>query len=1161
MLQNDLLFMDEILPEFTHLHVHTHYSFLDGAAAIPSLLKEAADSGMKALAITDHGAMYGVLEFYKKAVKAGIKPIIGIETYVAKTNRTSKQGKHDRSGYHLILLAKNLTGYRNLCKLSTLGFTEGFYYTPRIDKELLRLYHEGLIASSACLGGEIPKTIINHGMEAAETVLKEYIDIFGDDFYLELQRHGIPEQDVVNHALLQLAEKYNRKVIATNDVHFVKKEYREAHDILIRLNTNRDEEDGGLHYSGEEYLKSPAEMAELFSDIPEAISNTQELINKVENFEISHEVILPDFPLPEGFTSDVEYLRFLTYEGAKKLYPEMTEEVTQRLEYELEMIEKMGFASYFLIVADFIAEARKMGVLVGPGRGSAAGSAIAYCTGITSVDPIRYTLLFERFLNPERISMPDIDVDFDDIGREKVLKYVTQKYGDKRVSQIITFGTMAARSSIRDVARILHLPLPEADRLAKLIEPGQDLKTAMHKNHELAEAYDKGSPEIKKTLEFAQVLEGSVRQMGTHACGVIIGPDDLINYIPLTVVRDTGQVVTQFEGKLMEEVGMLKMDFLGLRTLSIIKDCIALIKERHGIEINIEELPLDDITTFSLFQRGDTIGIFQFESDGMRSYLKKLKPTMIEDLIAMNALYRPGPIDMIPQYINRKLGKEKVDYPHPLLEGILAPTYGIMVYQEQIMQTARIVGGFTLGSADILRRAMGKKDMAAMEKQKQDFLEGAAAKGIEKERAAKIFALMQEFANYGFNRSHSAAYGLLAYRTAWLKAHYPAEFMASILTHNLNDINELTFFADECKRQGISVLGPDVNESELKFSVNNKGEIRFGLAAIKGLGEGAVDAIVEERRNNGPYQNLFDFIRRINIRTVNKKSLEAMAMAGVFDNFEGIHGAMFFHKDAGEETTFLEKLIRFANNEAIKAHSAQQMLFGEESHHETLELSLPNCIPWSNLEKLKYEKEVTGFYMTGHPLSEFGIEIRNFCTVGLDDLKNNLLHYRNKEVRFAGIITQAAHKIAKNGKPFGNITFEDVSDSYSINMFSEDYLKVKHLLNEGSFVFVRAKVEPRYNNPDQYEVRVITMNLLSETIDKMVHEITLIIDNQDITPDFVKELKQAIIEHPGPHKLKIQINDTTDDIKIAFHAAKYKVNSSEFVRKLERLKSIQYKFN
>ncbi|MCX6271455.1 MAG: DNA polymerase III subunit alpha [Bacteroidetes bacterium] len=1160
-MEEDETDVDTGKPAFTHLHVHTHYSFLDGAAAIPGLLKEAGDNGMQSLAITDHGAMYGVLEFFKEAKKVGIKPIIGTEIYVARTNRHSKHGKQDRSGYHLILLAKNLLGYRNLCKLSTLGFTEGFYYTPRIDKELLRQYHEGIIASSACLGGEIPKAIINQGEEAAELVLQEYLGIFGEDFYLELQRHGIPEQEIVNQALLRMAKKYKLKVIATNDVHFVKKEYREAHDILIRLNTNREDEEGGLHYSGQEYLKSPEEMAALFADIPEALANTQQLVDKVEDFDIKHKVILPDFPLPAGYTSDFEYLRELTYQGAARLYPGISDQIRERLDFELSVIKEMGFSSYFLIVADFIQEARKMDVLVGPGRGSAAGSAIAYCTGITTIDPIKYNLLFERFLNPERITMPDIDVDFDDAGRDKVLKYVMNKYGENRVAQIITFGTMAARSSIKDVARILQLPLPEANAMSKMIEFGQDLKTAIQKNHDLANIIEKGSPEAKKTLQFAQVLEGCVRQMGVHACGVIIGPDDLINYIPLTLVRDTGQVVTQYEGKLMEDVGMLKMDFLGLKTLSIIKDAVENIRLRHGFTIDTEEIPIDDADTYALFQRGDTIGIFQFESDGMRTHLKKLKPTSIEDLIAMNALYRPGPMEMIPQFINRKHGREKVEYPHPLLSTILEPTYGIMVYQEQIMQAAQILGGFSLGNADTLRRAMGKKNMEIMERMKNDFIEGAAKNGIEKERANKIFALMQEFANYGFNRSHSAAYGFLAYRTAYLKAHYKAEFMASILTHNLNDITQLTFYADECKRQGINVLGPDVNESDLKFSVNPKGEIRFGLAAIKGLGEGAVENIIEERKTNGPFKNLFDFIRRINLRTVNKKSLEAMAMAGVFDNFEGVHGAMFFHKDPGNETTFLEKLIRFATNELMKSQTAQHMLFGEEAAQETLELSMPSCTPWSNLEKLKFEKEVTGFYMTGHPIEEFAIEIRNFCSVGFQDLKNNLPHFKGKEIRFAGIVTQASHKIAKNGKPYGSVTFEDINDSFSMTMFSEDYLKVKHLLLEGNFLFVRARVEERYNNPDQLEVKVITMNLLAETIDKMVREITIIIDNQDVNEELVQQLKQSIERNPGQCKIKVQVTDTDDDINVSFHSRRFKVNGPEFVRRLEKLKAVQYKFN
>ncbi|HRY33794.1 MAG TPA: DNA polymerase III subunit alpha [Bacteroidales bacterium] len=1147
-------------PAFTHLHVHTQYSFLDGAASIPGLIDRALALGMQALAITDHGAMYGVLEFFQEARAAGLKPILGIETYVARNGRFSKQGKPDRSGYHLILLAKNLQGYRNLCRLSSLAFLEGFYYTPRIDKELLRLHHEGLIACSACLGGEIPKTLANHGMNAAEEALKEYLDIFGDDFYLELQRHGLQEQQAVNAGLLELSEKYGVKIIATNDVHFITAENREAHDILIRLNTNRDEEDGGLVYSGQEYLKSPEQMAELFSDLPQAIANTQEITGKIEDFNIQHKVMLPDFPVPDGFNSGIDYLRHLTYEGARQLYAEITPEIEQRIEFELDVISSKHFEGYFLIVADFIREARNMGVLVGPGRGSAAGSVIAYCTGITTIDPIHYKLLFERFLNPDRESMPDIDVDFDDAGREKVLRYVTQKYGESRVSQIITFGTMAARMSIRDVARILQLPLPEADKLAKMIDTGQDLKTALKKNRELIEVFERGSQTMKKTLELAQVLEGSVRQMGTHACGVIIGPDDLINHIPLTISKDTGQVITQFEGKLMEDAGMLKMDFLGLKTLSIIKSAIENIRIRHDIMIDTETIPLDDPLTLEMFQKGDTVGIFQFESDGMRAYLKRLKPSSIEDLIAMNALYRPGPLDMIPQFINRKQGREKVEYPHPLLEDILKPTYGIMVYQEQIMQAAQILAGFTPGKADDLRKAMGKKIASKMEEKKGEFLEGALVKGIEREKALKIFGFMEEFAKYGFNRSHSAAYAILAFRTAYLKTHYPAEFMAAILTHNLSDITELTFFADECKRQGIAVLGPDVNESMLEFSVNRKGEIRFGLAAIKGLGEGAVENIIEERKANGPYDGLFDFIRRINLRTVNKKSLEAMAMAGVFDNFPGIHGAMFFHREGHEETTFLDKLIRFANAQAANTQAAQQQLFEETTIRQTFELALPKCEAWSYLEKLKFEKEVTGFYMTGHPLEAFAIEMKHFCNLTLDQLKSNLQHYRNKEVRFAGIITLASHKTAKNGKPYGNITFEDIHDSFSMTMFSEDYLKVKHLLQEGNYVFVRARIEPRFNNPDQYEPRIVAMHLLAETLDKMVRETTIIIDSQEVNEAFVDELKQILLGHPGTARLKIQVTDSMDDLSVSF-TSRIKVNSAELSRKLEKMKALQYKFN
>ena len=886
-----------VMPEFTHLHVHTQYSILDGAANIDKLIAKAKGSGMKALAITDHGNMFGALKFFIAAKQAGIKPIIGCEAYVARTSRLEHKTKKDRSGHHLILLAKNKTGYSNLSRLTSLGYLEGFYYKPRIDKEILEKYSEGLICSTACLGGEVPAALMNGNEDAAEEAIGWFKRVFGEDFYLELQDHGRPEQAAVNEAMIRLAEKHRIKLIATNDVHYIEKEDFEAHKILISLNTGKElENEEGLSYTGEEYLKTPEEMAALFGDVPEALENTGEITAKIEDYDIFRSVILPHFPLPEGFDSEDDYLRHLSFAGAEKLYGEITPGIRERLDFELEVIKNMGFPGYFLIVQDFINKAREMGVTVGPGRGSAAGSAVAYCTGITNIDPIRYNLLFERFLNPERVTMPDIDVDFDDEGRDRVLKYVVEKYGENRVAQIITFGTMAARMAIRDVGRVLKLPLPDTDRLAKLVpeKPGISLRKAFRDVNELADIKSNGPELEKKTLIFAETLEGSARHTGTHACGVIIGSDDLINHVPLSTARDSILPVTQYEGKLVESVGMLKMDFLGLKTLSIIRTALENIRKRHDVEIDIDNLPLDDQKTFELYQRGDTVGTFQFESEGMRSYLKELKPTNIEDLIAMNALYRPGPMEFIPTYIARKHGREKTIYPHPLLEEILKPTFGIMVYQEQIMQTARIMGGFTLGKADLLRRAMGKKKKEIMEQQRALFVEGAGKKGIDKKKAGEIFTIMMEFANYGFNRSHSAAYSMIAYQTAYLKAHYPAEYMAAVLTHNLHDIKKITSFTEESKRRGIPVLGPDINESDLNFTVNARSEIRFGLAAVKNVGESAVKNIISEREANGPFRSIFDFAQRVNLRMVNKRSFEALAMSGAFDGFENTHRAQYF---------------------------------------------------------------------------------------------------------------------------------------------------------------------------------------------------------------------------------------------------------------------------
>ena len=1153
------------MPDFTHLHVHTQYSILDGAAEIGSLIAKVKENGMDSIAITDHGNMFGVLKFMKEAKRQKIKPIIGCEVYVANESRFDKRGTNDRSGHHLILLAKNLNGYKNLSKLVSLGYTQGFYYTPRIDKEILAKYAEGIIASTACLGGELPQVILKQGEEQIEAVMKEFIDIFGDDFYLELQDHGHEEQKLVNKKLIELAQKHNRKLIATNDVHFVNKDDFDAHRILICLNTGKDLDDtSGMHYTGNEYLKSPNEMAELFKDVPEALSNTREIVNKIENYEITTKnILLPHFPLPPEFETEDDYLRFLTYEGAKDLYPDLKEEITDRLDFELNVIKEMGFPGYFLIVQDFIAKAREMGVLVGPGRGSAAGSAVAFCTGITNVDPIKYNLLFERFLNPERISMPDIDIDFDDEGREAVLKYVVEKYGSERVAQIVTFGTMAAKSAIRDVARVLKLPLAEADRIAKLVpeRPGITLSKAFKEVKELSDIKLNGDELSKKTLRFAQTLEGSARHTGTHACGVIIGPDDLINHVPLSIAKDSDLSVTQYEGKLVESVGMLKMDFLGLKTLSIIKDALKNIKHGRGIDININKIPLDDTKTFDLYQRGDTIGTFQFESEGMRTYLKDLKPTNIEDLIAMNALYRPGPMSYIPVYIQRKHGKETVEYPHPWLEEILKPTHGIMVYQEQIMQTAQIMGGYTLGGADLLRRAMGKKQMEVMDEQQVVFVKGAEEKGVEKETAVAVFKMMARFAEYGFNRSHSAAYSIIAYQTAYLKAHYPAEYMAAVLTHNLNDIKKITFFIDECKRQGIPVIGPDVNESLLSFNVNQNGEIRFGMAAIKGVGEAAVNSLIDERNENGPYHDIVDFATRVNLRAVNKRSFEALAMAGAFDCFNDSHRAQFFYRQNTDDSIFLEKIIKHCSAIQERQNSAQASLFGDADEIRIPAIELPVCEAWSKIQQLKHEKEVTGFYMSGHPLDDYKNEISHFCDVKIGDLLEDLKQYKNRNVTFAGIITMAASRFTKGGQPFGTFQIEDFEDSIQMALFSEDYLKLRHFLVEGNYLLIKARIQNRYNLENHLEIKITNISLLAEAFQNNTREITVLLDSAKVDKDGIRKLKVLIDEHKGNIPLKIKLLDRAENKTVELKARSVRVDPSGLIKALENGREFNYKLN
>lgn len=1144
------------MSQFVHLHVHTQFSLLDGASQIKVLISKAKELGMPALAITDHGNMFGVMHFIHEAERQGIKPIIGCEVYVAEESMEKKSGKDDRSGYHLILLAKNKTGYHNLSKLVSKGFTDGFYYTPRIDKSLLRKHSEGLIALSACLGGELPQRFMKSGYDAAAKVVKEFLDIFGEDYYLEMQDHGLPEQKQVNPAILSLGEEFGVKVVATNDVHFVNAEDYEAHHILICLNTGKDVDDkDGMHYSGQEYLKTAEEMDKLFVNAPEAISNTLEVAEKVEEYSLKREILLPVFPLPEGFSDAEGYLRHLTFKGAESRYPELTEEVTERLNYELGVIERMGYAGYFLIVQDFIAEAKRRGILVGPGRGSAAGSAVAYAIGITNVEPLKYNLLFERFLNPERMSMPDIDVDFDDYGRDEVIRYVVDKYGYDRVAQIITYGTMAAKSAIRDVARVLKLPLPEADKLAKMIPDGAnvDFEAALKQSPDLLHQYRKGDELVRKTLKLARTLEGSVRQVGTHACGVIIGPDSLYDYIPLCNQKESDIMITQYDGKHIEEVGMLKMDFLGLKTLSIIKDALIAIENSHGVKIDIEEIPLDDAKTYDLFKAGDTNGIFQFESDGMQMHLKELKPESLEDLIAMNALYRPGPMDFIPVYIDRKHGRKQVEYPHDMLIDILSYTYGIMVYQEQIMMAAQIMGGFSLGNADILRKAMGKKNKDVMQEQRERFIKGAAERGVVTAKAAEVFDTMAKFAEYGFNRSHSAAYSLLAYQTAYLKAHYPAEFMAAVLTHNLSDIKKITQHIDACHRKGLKVLGPDINDSDIRFSTNENGEIVFGLGAIKGVGEIAAEAIINERNSNGLFSSVFDFVKRVPLKTVNKRCLESMAMAGAFDRFPNTHRAQFFHSEGSDGQTFIEKLIKFGAMAQQQKDSAQQSLFDDFADVAIPDPDLPVCEPWPAIKQLNSEKDVIGFFISGHPLDDYQLELNTICRNTVNELASDMKRFLQRDFSLGVVVNSIQHRYSKTGRQFGTIAVEDFSGSFQFSLFSETYLRFKHLMVPGEFLYIKGDVTSKYQGSEDYFTRIKDIRLLSEVLDHFVKNITLSVDlsKVELNEDIADTLLAMVKECPGNCRLKVYLQNHDDGLLFAM--PKRFVSPYRFLRKIREI--------
>lgn len=1151
---------------FSHLHVHSQFSILQSTASLKEIVARAKELEMPAVAVTDLGNLFGAFKAVAEGKRQGVKVIIGCDVYMVKDRHQQKFSKELKDHRNIqLLLAKHQKGYRNLAKICSLGYIEGYYGGyPRIDKELIEKYADGLIATTGGISGEVPDLILNVGEHQAEEAFQWWHQVFGSDFYVELQRHGLEEENRVNEVLLRFAKKYDVKVIATNNAFYTKREDASAHDTLLcvkngDLQSTPVGRGRGYRFgfpNQEFYFKTEEEMKALFPDLPEAITNTYEIVEKTEELKLERDILLPRFEMPAAFENQDDYLRHLAFEGAKTRYGEIIQEIEERLNHELKIIRDMGFPGYFLIVQDFINEAREMGVKVGPGRGSAAGSVVAFCTGITNIDPIKYDLLFERFLNPERISMPDIDIDFDDDGRQDVINYVIQKYGRNQVAQIVTFGTMAPKMSIRDVARVSELPLPEANYLAKLVpeKPGTTFEQALSEVPELQQI-KRGSDKKAEVLNLAQKLVGSVRGTGIHAAGVIIAPDDLLEYIPVKTDKDTDLFITQFDGSVVESAGMLKMDFLGLKTLTIIKTALETIKRDHGVDIDIDTIPLDDEKTFKLYQRGETVGTFQFESEGMRQWLQKLKPTDIEDLIAMNALYRPGPMQFIPNFIDRKHGREKVEYPHELLEPILKNTYGIMVYQEQIMQTAQILGGYSLGGADLLRRAMGKKKIEEMNKQREIFIKGAKEKhNIDSDKAAEVFAIMEKFAQYGFNRSHSAAYSVVAYQTGYLKANYPAEYMAAVLTHNMNNTDKVTTFMEECKRHHIQVLGPDVNESSHFFDVNKEGQIRFGLGAVKGAGENAVKAIIEERNAKGSYKNIFDFAKRSNLRVVNKKTLECMAMAGALDCFEDAHRRQYLFAPPNDGS-LLEKATRYAATCQQEEQAAQQSLFGGANGIEVPLPKIPDCEPYSEIEKLKIEKEVVGFYISGHPLDQFRLEMDNFCTCTVDLIEN----YKNQEISVAGIVSKCIERQTRDGKPFGLITIEDFQASLDMALFGEDYLSNRHRLNMGEFVYIKGRVEERYNQPGLWELRPMHIQLLTEVREKMTSGIQIQIPVESLSNSLVDELEKISGAYPGQCQMKICVQDHIENISVEMMSRKYKIKPENgFFKMLDRLQDISY---
>lgn len=1243
------------MQNYTHLHVHSQYSLLDGQASIKALVDKALADGMKGISLTDHGSMFGVKEFYnyvkkkngpihgeiktlkkqigslKKEGKADddpaileieqeieakkqslFKPIIGCEMYVARRGVHMREGRIDQSGYHLVVLAKNKKGYHNLIKLVSQAWTDGFYMRPRTDRAQLEKYREGLIVSTACLGGEIPKNITQGKFAEAEEAILWFKKTFGDDFYLELQRHkatqpranheAYPLQVNVNNHLIEYSKKFDVKLIATNDVHFVEEAHAEAHDRLICLSTGKDIDDPNrMLYTKQEWMKTQQEMNVIFADLPEALANTQEILDKVELYSIDHAPIMPTFEIPEEFGTEesyrqrytdedlyheftenehgevvvtradgeakieqlggydklyrvkleADYLEKLTYEGAVKFYGDpLSPEVKERLNFELYIMKTMGFPGYFLIVQDFIAAAEnELGVAVGPGRGSAAGSAVAYCLGITKIDPIRFDLLFERFLNPDRISLPDIDVDFDDDGRGEVLRWVTEKYGLDKVAHIITYGTMATKMAIRDVARVQKLPLPEADRLAKLIPDRiPDKKINLHNSiayvPELQAAEASDNPQIRDTIKYARMLEGNVRGTGVHACGTIICRDDITDWVPVStaVDKDTGEkiLVTQYEGSLIEDTGLIKMDFLGLKTLSIIKEAVANVKDSVGVEIDIEKISFEDEKTYKLYSDGRTVGTFQFESAGMQKYLRELQPSTFEDLIAMNALYRPGPMDYIPDFIDRKHGRKPIEYDIPIMEKYLKETYGITVYQEQVMLLSRLLGNFTRGESDALRKAMGKKLRDQLDVLKPKFIAGGKSNGHEPKVLEKIWTDWEKFASYAFNKSHATCYSWLAYQTAYLKANYPSEYMAAVMSRNISNITEITKFMDECKSMGIKVMGPDVNESNLKFTVNKDGNIRFGLGAIKGVGENAVKAIVDERTKNGPFTSLFNFIERVNLNACSKKNMENIVLAGCFDEFHVKREQYFSPMNIGDET-FIEALMRYGNKYQADKEMSMNSLFGGDNAIDIATPEVPEADSWSDLELLNKERELVGIYLSAHPLDDYSVILNYVCNTRVSELedKEELV---GREITMGGIVTSVRRGMTRTNNPYGIAKIEDYSGSYEIPFFGKDWITFQGYINEGMLLYMKARCQPRQWNPNELELKITSIELLTDVKDDLVQKLTISVPLEVLNSAFISELSDTVKRSRGTAELYFKVTDGESNHSLEFISKQLKVS-------------------